>query len=418
MRLRMLFLIIIMVFCFTMNASARKDSRMEYTKDRVSAKDFVIFPWGGMPELNKPGYFWGDTKSLDDTMLDLWECGFNTTGFLSAEKVKYAAKYGLSAVLSIGGLPANLTEAQQVELIKKALEKSKDSSSVLAIELRDEPSTGDFPFLAKWAKSVVTADSNLLPYINLLPNYASPGQLGAKDYDEYLERFVKECNPKFLSYDNYSLFEGSIINADRFYSNLEAMRAKALKYNLPFWNIVLGNCHFQYAEPTQATVSLQVFSSLAYGVRGISYFTYYTPIVGNYRLAPIDQFGHRTKTWDYIRFANLQIHKLAPTYLKLKSVNVFHHPNIPADCRGLADSKYLANVTGADLLVGEFEGPGNTPYVMVVNKSLLNSTWYGVEFKEKGNIMITSSYTGKEEKFAGENGWLAPGQGMLLHLKK
>jgi len=414
----LLLLITILILCFTMTANARKDSRMEYTKDRCSAKDFVIFPWGGMPELNTPGYFWGDTKSLDDTMLDLWECGFNTTGFLSAEKVKYAAKYGLSTVLSIGALPTNLTDAQQVELITKALDKSEDKSSVLAIELRDEPSTPDFPFLAKWAKSVITADPNLLPYINLLPNYASPGQLGAKDYDDYLERFVKECNPKFLSYDNYSLFEGSIINADRFYSNLEAMRAKALEHNLPFWNIVLGNCHFQYAEPTQATVSLQVFSSLAYGVRGISYFTYYTPIVGNYRLGSIDQFGHRTKTWDYIRFANLQIHKLAPTYLKLKSVNVFHHPNIPADCKGLVDSKYLSNVTGSDLLVGEFEGPGNTPYVMVVNKSLLSSTWFGVEFKEKGSVMITSSYTGKEENFAGENGWLAPGQGMLLHLKK
>ena len=70
------------------------------------------------------------------------------------------------------------------------------------------------------------------------------------------------------------------------------------------------------------------------------------------------------------------------------------------------------------LSVIQFIALSISPYVMVVNKSLHWSTPFGIEFKDKGNIMITSSYTGKEEKFAGENGWLAPGQGMLLHLKK
>ncbi len=42
----------------------------------------------------------------------------------------------------------------------------------------------------------------------------------------------------------------------------------------------------------------------------------------NYRLGPIDQFGHKTPTWDWLRNVNLQIHALAPTLITLRSVNL------------------------------------------------------------------------------------------------
>jgi hypothetical protein len=179
---------------------------------------------------------------------------------------------------------------------------------------------------------------------------------------------------------------------------------------------VLGNAHFTYIEPSQASIYVQVFSTLAYGGRGISYFTYFAVGHGNYRLTAIDPFMHRTATWDYIRLMNLQIHKLAPTYLKLKSVNVFHHPNIPKGCRGMDSAKLVAQLQGdGDLLVGEFEGPAQTPYAMVVNKSITKSCHFSVKFKGEGKIYITSPFTGLDNLFGGEHVWLSPGQGKLLH---
>ena len=41
--------------------------------------------------------------------------------------------------------------------------------------------------------------------------------------------------------------------------------------------------------------------------------------VGNYRMAPVDQFGNATQTWDHLQNVNLQIAKLAPT-LRLNSM--------------------------------------------------------------------------------------------------
>lgn len=70
------------------------------------------------------------------------------------------------------------------------------------------------------------------------------------------------------------------------------------------------------------------------------------------------------------------------------------------------------------MLVGEFEGPKKTPYVMVVNKSIKGSTYFNIKFKEQGKIVTTSPYTGTDADFTGEQVWLAPGQGMLLHLER
>ncbi len=392
------------------------DADTIYTKDRVSAQQFVLFPWGGMP--GKTANFWGAPASMDATMKGLWEAGFNTTGFTELENIKVARKYGLSVIANGYPMKAKMDDEQALAAVKKMLSPYKNDKNLLAIYLQDEPPSSSFKRLGIAVKAIRAVDSRVLPYINLLPNYASNGMLGAESYEAYIDKFVQQCNPKFLSYDNYAIFESTGLDADRFYSNLETMRAKALHFKLPFWNIVLGNCHFEYAPPSQATISLQMYSSLAYGVRGLAYFTYFTPTSGNYRLAAIDQFGHKTKTWDYIQFANLQLHKLAPTYLKLSSVGVFHTPNVPKGCRGLESSVYLSGITGKDLLVGEFEAPDKTPYILVVNKSLTTSTPYMPTFKASGKVMYTNAYLGTDDDFSGENCFLAPGQGMLLHLQR
>ncbi len=203
-----------------------------------------------------------------------------------------------------------------------------------------------------------------------------------------------------------------------YFQNLEAVRDAAQRHGLPFWNIVLGNAHFHYAEPTEAGLRFQLYTTLAYGGRGISYFTYFAPAVGNYRLAPIDQFGHKTPTWAMLRNVNLQLNRIGKVYLTLKSVNVFHHPNVPRGCSTIKTSKWLARLSGDDLLVGEFEGPDGQPFVMVVNKSLHNSTHFDVTFKESGRVQYVSAYSGAIGNWGGENAWLAAGQGMLLCLKK
>lgn len=397
------------VFCLAACCHEAVVSANEEGNTMLKPEEFAVCPWGHTP---------GDEAALEE----IRECGFNLAGFISPDDLDKVSKAGLKCIVIDGGnhvgdAEAQLDEKEIAKRVEALTTRTSKHPAVFGYYLRDEPSTSAYPGLGRWSAAYRKAAPDALPYINLLPNYASAGQLGAPTYEEYLESFVKTVKPKFISYDHYALMDDGSLRGG-YYQNLEAVRKSALKHSLPFWNIVLSNAHFRYAEPSYAGLRFQLYTTLAYGGRGISYFTYFAPKIGNYRLAPIDQFGHKTATWDMLRSVNLQLHKLGPTYVTLKSVNVFHHPSVPEGCSGISSSKHLATVSGDDLLVGEFEGPNGDPYVIVVNKSLHVSTAFGVEFKKPGQIKRVSAYTGTTDPWGGEDCWLAAGQGMMLCLKK
>jgi hypothetical protein len=391
---------------FSPDPSRGQARRME---SMLKPEEFAILPWGWTP---------GDRRALEE----IRECGFNLAGFVSPEHLELVREVGLKCIVSegsvhVGDAEAGLSEAEIARRVKALVDRTGKHPAVYGYYLRDEPGAAVYPGLRKWADAYRKAAPALHAYINLFPNYASPAQMNVPTYREYLEKFVEIVQPRFISYDHYALMDDGTLRGG-YFQNLEAVRAVSLKNSLPFWNIVLSNAHFHYAEPTEAGLRFQLYTTLAYGGRGISYFTYFTPAIGNYRLAPIDPFGNKTPTWEILRRVNLQLHRLGPTYLKLKSVNVFHHPEVPEGCSGMQTSRYLSEVVGTNLLVGEFEGPGGQPFALVVNKDLHRSTSFRIKFKQEGAIQLVNPYTGNLEAWAGETNWLAAGQGMLLCVAK
>lgn len=373
----------------------------------LAPEDFLIMPWGWTP---------GDAQALKD----IKDCGFNMAGFVAPEHVKLVQKAGLKCfvddpTVSPFVTDENMTDAEIEKRVNAMTAKFKDNPAVYGYYVKDEPIALQFANLTRWSKAIRKADPNATPYINLLPIGAQGP--GSKDYDDYLEQFAKVNKAAYISYDHYTLLDDGW-SSPSLYRNLEAVRKVSLKHRIPFWNIVLANSHFRYAEVTQGGLNLQVYATLAYGGRGISYFTYFAPLAGNYRNAAVDQYLHKTPTWDMLRLINSQINTLGPTYLKLRSVNAFHNQDVPQDCRGLDSSKYVAEITGGNFLVGEFIGPDNTPFVIIVNKDIHKSTGFGLKFKEQGTVMMTSPYTGETTPFGGENGFLSPGGGIMLSLKK
>jgi hypothetical protein len=375
----------------------------------LTPEQFVVLPWGWTP---------GDAEAL----AGIRECGFNLAGFVNPEHLDLVAEAGLKALVSDSGSHADdaacsLSAAEIAQRLQATVGKVAGHPACFGYYLRDEPGAVAFPGLARWVAGLAVAAPGALPYINLFPTYASPQQLGAATYAEYVESYITTVKPPFISYDHYALMADGGLR-DGYFQNLEAVRAAALRHRLPFWNCVLANAHFNYAEPSDAGLRFQLYTTLAYGGRGISYFTYFAPNVGNYRLAAVDQFGHPTATWERLRNVNLQLHRLGPTYVTLTSVNVFHHPEVPSGCSGLASSRFLTAVSGGDLLVGEFEGAAGQPYVLVVNKDLQHSTPYDVNGKTAGAVQWVNAYTGTHDPWGGEHKWLAPGQGMLLALPR
>jgi hypothetical protein len=389
-----------------------------YAPQPPSPDQFAIMAWGGSPS---------DLAQLRR----MKEAGLNISGFCRTQDVDAVGQAGLACFVSderVNGydwkkLPPETEIRKNIEELARLV---RGKPAAIGFYLIDEPHASLMPPMGKVAAILREAMPGTWPYVNLFPYRVSAERMGTPTYDIYVRMLVDVIGQPFLSYDNYSLVGGEML--DSFFNNLEVVRRHSLETKAPIWNCILANAHFNYMEPSDASFHLQVYSTMAYGGRGIQYFTYFTPQIGNYRLGAIDWFGNKTPTWDMLRRINRQIHALAPTLAKLRSTGVYHYPSPPEYGRPLAESKLVKSVemtqrlvrspAAGRFLIGELEDSQGRPYFMIVNKDLNNSFRFAVELKQEGRKLIRiSSYSGQEEEFGREMDWLAPGAGILFRVE-
>lgn len=307
----------------------------------VEAKTFPILAWNPSPT---------DPESL----ALMKEAGLNISGFCAPEDLDKVHAAGLSCIVSDGAIGRMIgankaTDAEIQKAVAEIKAKIGNHPAAFGVNLRDEPSTEQMLVMGRIAAELLKAMPDKLPYVNLFPNYANRQQLGAESYEAYLQAYLKLIKIPYLSWDNYSLVDGQMNQS--FYDNLEQVRAATLKAGIPFWNCVLSNTLFRHMEPSDATFNIQVYATLAYGGRGIEFFTYFNPDIGNFRLAPIDVYGNKTATWDMLRRITSQVHALAPAMTKLRSTGVYHWPVSTA-----AGTPLISDVRspGGRFVIGEF----------------------------------------------------------------
>jgi hypothetical protein len=373
----------------------------------------------------EPAFFpimaWNSPPNDPAVLKRMRECGLTVAGFVAPGGLDNCQAAGLKAIVSDARLSNydwhNVDPEKARANMTAVVKDVRNHPAVFGYYLRDEPPADYFKGLAVVSDVIKELHPGAWPYINLFPNYAEPWQLATANYDAYLDQFVATCKPPVLSYDHYAIYNDGGFN-ERYFLNLDQVRARAVKLDVPFWNIVLSVAHFNYREPSAADLRFEVYTSLAYGARGIAYFTYFAPQVGNYRGAPVDQFGNETATWRHMQSVNLQVAKLAPTLLRLKSDRTYHFGKVPKGCAG-PDEQSLVKAVAGPILVGDFTHEDGTRYVMCVNKDFTANVPCHPQFREAPKkVELISAYTGQATAYEGEQTWLAPGQGALLKLTR
>ena len=163
-----------------------------------------------------------------------------------------------------------------------------------------------------------------LAYINLFPNYAPPAALGTETYDEHLRQFVDVVDPDVLSMDHYPMFTPTADGRQGYIDNLASMREVSLEAGIPFWNFFNTMPFGPYFDPTESQLRWQIYSSLAYGAKGVLYFCYWTPRGGEFPKggAIITAEGRRTRHYDQARRINAELKAMGPTLMALTSTGV------------------------------------------------------------------------------------------------
>ncbi len=315
-----------------------------------------------------------------------------TPAIAPAEQLRLCERFGLRAVIEAGNaspLP--------------------DGPACWGYQLVDEPNASQFADLARRAAAIREERPGRFGYVNLFPNYASREQLGTDTYEEHVRRFVREVKPAVLSMDHYPLMRPDRDGREAYCENLELFRRVSLEAGIPHWNFFYSMPFNDRLDPTEAQIRWQIFTSIAYGSRGVLYFCYWTPGKGNGGTgefpkggALITAEGRKTRHYDEARRINAELRHLGPTLMRLRSTGVARVRTDAAPGTGGSGIPRLVSVKGdpaAELIVGTFTHDDGRRAIVLVNHSYSHTAWPTVTFDVE---------TTRIEEVSKSDGTLAP----------
>lgn len=320
----------------------------------------IIAYWGVNPRFATDGHF----KAFAN-------CGFNVShyNYASADHfiqvAKTANKYGVKLMLQ-----SNALSFDTENTVKKVM----NVPNLFAYHIYDEPSMEGLDELStNFVDKIAKWDKNHPCYINLLPYYEDnmlKKTVKASSYSEYVRKAAKVRTPQ-LSFDYYPIMTDGIRTT--WFENLETFHRVSTDTGKPFWGFVLSVPHAKYPMPTLSMLRMQVYSNLAYGAKGIQYFTYWTPLSSAYDFhsAPVTSDGKFTSTYDVVKKMNMELKGVCSLFHEGTVTKVNHLGQIPKGTRKLTDMpsgiKSLEVSGGNGAIVSQLQCKGKH-YLIVVNK--------------------------------------------------
>nr|WP_286672464.1 discoidin domain-containing protein [Cohnella hashimotonis] len=249
--------------------------------------------------------------------------------------------------------------------------------------------------------------------------------LTAFSYEDYVYRWASK-NPDFLMYDHYPFSASGGIGAD-YYSNMEIIRRQSLAASIDFWTYIQAvGVTGMLRAPSEAEMRYQVYTSLAYGAKGINYFTYETPSGQGepFHDGILLPDGTKNASYTYAQNINAEVLKLGPKLLSLTSRAVYHTGSLPAGTTALPSSFFLQPSNAADpLVIGYSTDADGRAYVMVTNRDTVNSRTVSFTLSPKPSAVTEISKTTGAEvatNYDAATGAMsasfAPGEGRLYAL--
>lgn len=311
----------------------------------------------------------------------------------------------------------------------------------------DEPHTLKFPDnmtddnMEKNAPRAVMANkfTNIFGYTNLLPVYGwrdaslTLDQIYVK-YSEYLEDYCQSFAPKMISWDNY-VFTAK--NNSLYFNNIKLVKEAAAKHNIPFWGFVQAGDDggkrggVFYVEEGQ--FKWNVNTQLAYGVKGMQYFTVVQPYFLAFEpkvsetdfdfdcIGLVGANGEKTRYHAMAKEANAQIAAVDEYLMKADSKAVVVYGANAKNDTGETLSSYgaLTSVSSTSstngAIVGCFEYRGKQAFY-AVNYDTSRSCTITLNFDKTYNLQAVSSTVNETSTGNKYSASLGAGEAVLVIL--
>ncbi|BBH23530.1 hypothetical protein Back11_48750 [Paenibacillus baekrokdamisoli] len=251
----------------------------------------------------------------------------------------------------------------------------------------------------------------------------------SSDYQDYLDEWVDTIGPSSLKNISNDFYPFSTLGdlTDSYFLNLELLRDKGLKTNISTRGYLqsVGIANYM-TRPNENQMRWNVFTSLAYGLKGLSWFTWWTPTnIPEFSDAIINRTGNKTDLYTPVQTLNAQIKNLGPTLMGLTSQDIFHSvSSLNTGTRSVpTDFFWKTNNSSDDVIISYFINSSNRKYIMAVNKSYTSTVTFTFNINPKpSTVTEVSKTTGLEvsTNYNSSTGVIsaqfAPGEGKLYAL--
>ena len=357
--------ILVAVLAVVLAAPAMNAEKLKYRNP--TGKEFPILAWFSIL---------GDSNLTKARYQELREAGFNIS--FSHFHTSESLDKGFRACRGTGvKIMASCDDLEHKTAA--TVRRFKGEPDLVGWFLTDEPTTRTYPRLKAYRDRVLAYDDKHLLYLNLFPCMTGADFLGAKSYEDYVQRFVDEVGLNQISYDMYPVVhqDGKTFVRPEFYENLEIISRVAKRNGQPFWAFCMCTPHMVYPPAKIEYLRLEAFAALAYGAQCIQYFTYWTPLNADwdYHDAPIDSALRRTAAYYRVKQVNREIQALRHVFLGSEAEDVSFTGAITPDgtkpFTRLPARLLSLQTDGKGALVSRLKN-GRRRYVVVVNRDIFS----------------------------------------------
>lgn len=295
------------------------------------------------------------------------------------------------------------------------------------IAVKDEPSAQDFDAMANVNSALKDTTEGKILYTNMFPSYVESYRLYLDDpkgdawaqYVQYVTEFVEKVQPDVLAYDYYAFMKGNATldnplgtnnpeeivlgenNLRDYIKSLSLFRKISQAKNIPYWVSVASFNHRYGTQFTNKQTEWTVNTSLAYGAKGIQYYTYWSGIDGSKienwdkpsKAGMVTVNGTPHDTYYQVQKINENIKLVDEVLMKSTSKGVIQFGKqvlrlVKDDT--LYSYGYLNNISGGDTFVGCFDNNGKTVYYIVNNSINSGRKTFKADFLKKVNVKLTN----------------------------
>ena len=305
--------------------------------------------------------------------------------------------------------------------LKQAVADFGNHGAAWGFHVGDEPHKGVWEAAIACVKIQKELAPRLHPFVNFFARWRGDSfkeVLGFEQarFGEKLEDFVKRSGLEFLMYDCYMQLVdfNRLMALNDYFINLNLFAETAKKCGVPLFNTIgcFGGCGNRV--PTEDDLRWQLNTSVAHGVKGISWFYFYERryhVNENFRGSPYDLYYKKTPMYDMVsRQTNTFLDHVAAVIYGYDVEKVYHF--------GVTFGNTELFIEGCDDIVRQAESLNFNPLIITrfvhpeTGKHIIGVCNLSQTQPEKATLYFTEKY----KKYDGYSCFLSAGQIHFVHV--